>query len=113
MNQKIKYGLLVLAEELGEMQKEVIKAIRFGLDSTDPKTGVTNYTAMVEEFNDIIGTLEFLSITTAEVTYETKKSTPATPIATNLVSKINWDSVYRKVDKIEHYFKYSEQRGLL
>jgi len=96
MDAKTKYGLVVLAEELGELQKEVFKAIRFGLYDVNPKTGQTNVDAMRDEFCDVVGAMEFLDKEDAMV---------------NLVDIIDYQAVQNKVVKIEHYYKYSQERG--
>ena len=58
-----KYELLLihLNEELGEMQKEVSKALRFGLGNYNPSTKESNFDAICREFTDVVAVADELS----------------------------------------------------
>ena len=57
---KKEYLLTCLAEECIEVAKEVHKALRFGLDDTNPATKQTNAEAIKNELTDIVAVLEEL-----------------------------------------------------
>ena len=57
---KKEYLLTCLAEECIEVAKEVHKALRFGLDDTNPATKQTNAEAIRNELTDIVAVLEEL-----------------------------------------------------
>jgi len=49
--------LACVGEESGELQQEVGKAIRFGLDDVNPATAESNRDAIIREFNDLCGAM--------------------------------------------------------
>ena len=49
------------AEECGEGTQAAVKILRFGLLSPRPKDGKTNLQLFVDEYNDILGTMQLLS----------------------------------------------------
>lgn len=58
---KEQYLLNVLAEELGEFQKEILKCVRFTTNDRNPKEpSCTNLERANIEWNDILGTLQIL-----------------------------------------------------
>jgi len=97
MNAETKNALLVFAEELGEVQKEVFKAIRFGLDDTNPVTNISNTKAIIDELNDVAGCLEKL------------KELGVLPPLTSLIAP---SKVKKKIAKIDKYFEYTQQLGI-
>lgn len=52
MNKK-EWLLVCLAEELGEVQKEVHKALRFGVSDINPKSGVSNFESIKQELIEV------------------------------------------------------------
>ena len=53
--------MIQLIEELSEVQKEVSKALRFGLGDVNPNTRETNSDAICRELTDVIAILDELS----------------------------------------------------
>jgi hypothetical protein len=49
--------LACVGEECGEIQQEVGKALRFGLDDVNPVTNEKNRDAITREFNDLCGAM--------------------------------------------------------
>jgi len=58
---KTQHLLLKLTEECAEVQKEVCKALEFGLNSTNPETQEVNRLAIAKELNDLLAVVEMLS----------------------------------------------------
>lgn len=54
--------LCKLAEECGEVIQLCMKAQQFGLDSIDPKSGLSNKELLHGELNDILGVVGALNI---------------------------------------------------
>lgn len=50
---KEQYLLVKLMEEAAEVQQAASKALRFGLENTDPVTGITNVDYLVSEIGDL------------------------------------------------------------
>jgi NTP pyrophosphatase (non-canonical NTP hydrolase) len=92
---KMKYALLVLAEELGELQKEVFKAIRFGLDDVNPDTNIKNIEAIKKEYADVMGSIKYLK----------KLGIPKDTF------KADKRLVKSKVAKIQRFYTYSKVMG--
>ena len=59
LNRK-QYLLLCLAEELGEVQKEVIKCLRFGLHNSPGEGLQTNFERLQDEWSELIGVIMLL-----------------------------------------------------
>ena len=57
---KIEYLLLVLSEEAVEVSHAVHKALRFTTDESHTIGGPTNYDKLVEEFNQLLATVDAL-----------------------------------------------------
>lgn len=53
--------LTQFSEECGEGTQAAAKILRFGLLSERPKDGKTNLSLLVDEYNDILGTMQLLS----------------------------------------------------
>lgn len=49
--------LACIGEECGEIQQEVGKAIRFGINDVNPVTNERNGDAIIREFNDLCGAM--------------------------------------------------------
>lgn len=58
---KEEHLLVCLAEECAEIQKEVSKALRFGLENSHPKYPGTPRERIEYEMNDLLGVIEFLA----------------------------------------------------
>jgi len=88
--------LIHLLEELSEAQKEITKALRFGLDDINPKTHETNAEAIVRELFDIQILLDEL-------------------YSKNILEKENQTErqKQRKQKKNKKWMKYSHLRGVL
>lgn len=56
----IEYLLICLMEECSEVQHVAAKTLRFGINDIKPRTSVSNYKELVNEFNDIIAITELL-----------------------------------------------------
>lgn len=85
--------LVVLMEECAEIQKDVAKALRFGMDDSYPGSDVTNEMRINEELNDLLGTLillEEMGIFTFEPDEEKARA---------------------KAAKVRHYIEYAKERG--
>jgi hypothetical protein len=52
--------LTILGEECNETAQRASKAIRFGMDEVQEGQSLTNAQRIIYEFNDIVGTMEFL-----------------------------------------------------
>lgn len=50
--------LCIIGEECSEVHQICSKAMRFGLDSN--YTGETNYNLLIQEFNDLVASMELL-----------------------------------------------------
>lgn len=57
---KIDFYLTQLASECVETAHEITKALQFGLDDINPKTGEKNRDAIVREYLDVVGSMEAL-----------------------------------------------------
>ena len=90
---RLEHLLIIFAEECGEMQKEIFKALRFGIDE-QRDLPTSNYERIQAEFNDFEGVRELLK----------REGYP-------LVPEIN--AIFRKMDKVETYLRYSEECGTL
>lgn len=97
---KIEYMVGIVGEEATEVTKACHKANRFGLDDTDPATGLTNRQTIVAELNDLEGAVRLLR----EVLQEG---------GTDLVGLGDEGAINAKIDKILHYAKRSIANGTL
>lgn len=95
MNKEQLY-LTLLAEECTEVGKLASKSIRFGLDSIDPETGISNTEALHQELIDILSIVDFLN-------YEYGFSFDYTNIDQKLILK--------KKEKVERYLHISQRLG--
>lgn len=57
MNTDKIHFLACVGEECGEIQQEIGKAIRFGIDDINPVTKERNGDAIIREFNDLCGAM--------------------------------------------------------
>lgn len=92
LNRK-QYLLVKLAEELSEIQKELSKAIIFGID--DEYNGVTNHQKISAEFNDVRGVIRMINIDGFNIAPRDEEAIDA------------------KIIKVEKYMQYSAKRGIL
>lgn len=87
--------LVILAEECAEIQQEVAKALRFGLDDVYlPESTETNAESIIREVADFMGVLKMLQ---AELHLD----------------RIDHNRIERKRQRVEEFLKYSEDRGRL
>ena len=59
---KTDHYLILLAEVCAEIQKICCKALRFGLDDTNPATKKTNLFELKQEVNDLLAVIKLLEI---------------------------------------------------
>lgn len=101
---KVEHILTCLAEECGEVAKEVHKSLRFGLDdklTTNPdgprgSDGPTNREKLAQELNDLMGVVSML--------------------VEEGVLPDNWSSPklhQNKAVKVKQYMRYAERVGAL
>jgi NTP pyrophosphatase (non-canonical NTP hydrolase) len=57
---KTEYLLIVLAEECAEVQKEISKALRFGIDTEIPNSSITYRLNLIHEIADVFAVIEML-----------------------------------------------------
>lgn len=88
--------LVILAEECGEVIKEVAKALRFGLDDHKPGEKETNRENIELELNDMLGVVNML--------------VSGGSLNMNIKSNLYQEAKQRKVEK---YLLYSENVGKL
>lgn len=87
--------LVILAEECAEVQQQVTKALRFGLDDHEPGKVETNRMRLRAELHDLTAAVEMLV-----------ESGSIAPI--HLVGVIQ-----AKKDKVRKFLDYSRERGTL
>lgn len=95
------YLLAVLAEECAEVAQRATKALRFTLEECEPDTGKeesTNAMRIMEEFMDLLATMEMLQEDGSLPTMST--------VATRL-------RIQMKKTKVEKFMRYSKQLGTL
>ena len=90
--------LVQLSEELSEVQKEIAKALRFGLDDTNPKTEVSNLAGIRREMTDVVAVIDELSESHMVYLGPYEKTT---------------DLYLSKRIRINQYLEYSQKRGVL
>jgi hypothetical protein len=81
---------LQVMEECGELAKRVSKALRFGMEEVQPGQDLTNRDRIIEEYCDLIATMELIGII----------SVPR-------------DLIVAKQLKVEKYLQYSIERGMV
>ena len=94
---RIEHLLVILSEECAEAQKEVSKALRFGLDDCAPNQSLTNRNKIAIELNDLMAVVEMLideGVITSTTAFTDKEITI-------------------KKEKVERYLKYSKTAGTL
>lgn len=84
--------LVILSEECSEIAQRATKAIRFGMDDSEPGQDKNNLTRLVEEIHDLIAVLKMLGIG---------------------ISVWNETMISNKIEKVEHYLKYSQKLGMV
>jgi hypothetical protein len=57
---KTEYLILCLVEELGEVQKEALKCLRFTLDNKAPGSLQSNFEKLKVEWSDVVAIVEML-----------------------------------------------------
>jgi len=92
--EKYEHLLIILMEECAEVQKEVSKALRFGIDDNHPKTKETNKSSIERELADLLGAIELL-------------------IEYSVIERPNCNLSIEKKYKIEKWLQYSKKKGRL
>lgn len=90
---RMEHLLVIMMEECAELQKELSKALRFGIDE-QRDLPTSNYERICAEFSDFEGVRELLK-------------REGRPITADL------NQVSQKIHKVEKYLKYSEECGTL
>lgn len=93
MNQ-LEYVLCVVAEECDEVGQRCMKALRFGIDETQPGQPLTNEDRIWQEVSDLQGALEML-------------------IELRGGGNITREAVDAKKAKVRRFMRYSEELGCL
>jgi hypothetical protein len=75
---RIEYLMLCLAEELGEVQKESLKCLRFTLDKKESEDAASNFERLQTEWSEVVAIVELLNeegirIRTSSAVIESKK----------------------------------------
>jgi hypothetical protein len=93
---KEEHLLIILAEECGEIQHEIFKALRFGLDDVYlPESKETNRESLMREIADFEGALELVID------------------AGTLPGGLSGKLIKEKKDRIIKFLEYSKERGRL
>lgn len=92
---RMQYLVGVLGEECNEIGKLCSKSQRFGLNSVNPETGLSNHEAICDEINDALAVIQELN----------KEF--------NLGFKIDHEKIEKKKRKMEKYVQYSIEAGLI
>lgn len=90
---RLEHLLVIMMEECAELQKELSKALRFGIDE-QRDLPTSNYERICAEFSDFEGVRELLK----------REGKP-------IVADVN--QIFRKIDKVEKYLEYSKECGTL
>lgn len=94
--------LTILAEECAEVAQRATKALRFGLQETEPGQNDNNATRLVGEYVDLLAVVEMLC------------DNGALPKIAQAEFRVLIDmSLQLKKVKIEHFLKYSAELGTL
>ncbi len=91
----VQHLLVCLAEECSEVQKDIMKSLRFGLDDHYPDEIETNAERISIELNDLIAIVEMLSVY---------------GVLTNIGDE---EAIQRKKRKVLQYMQYARERGSL
>jgi len=94
---KENYLLVCLAEECAEVQKEVSKALRFGLDDTNPSTKIKNRNSIVNELNDTLAIIDLL-VDNGTLMFDEYKSIK---------------QVHKKKTRVKKWMMYSREKNCL
>lgn len=86
---KTDHLLTILIEECSEVQKVACKALRFGLDDTNPATRNTNWAELEHEVNDLLAIIRELGL------------------------EDNLKDQAKKMAKVNYWLEYSKTRGRL
>lgn len=86
---KTDHLLTILIEECSEVQKVACKALRFGLDDTNPATKNTNWAELAHEINDLLAIIREIGF------------------LESLEDQAN------KMAKVNYWLEYSKTRGRL
>ena len=90
---RLQYLLMKLAEECSEVSQISLKTMQFGMDEKHPEMTQTNKERIHGELNDLNGIIMMLNCE-FDFNYQVDK-----------------DAMYKKVDKVNHYYKYSQELG--
>ena len=96
---KTRYLLLCLTEECAEVQKEAMKCLRFGLDSS-AEGNPTNLEKLAMEMIDLLATIQMVVKSTQQTN---------TSASEEEISK----ALKHKKDKVERYMEVSRKAGIL
>jgi NTP pyrophosphatase (non-canonical NTP hydrolase) len=94
MMNRTEHLLTILGEECAEVAQRCSKAVRFGLEESQPGQEKTNAERISEEMSDLIGVFEML-------------------LASSSVPLMSGDLIEAKKAKVEKYLAYSKHCGTL
>lgn len=92
---RVEHLLILLMEEAAEISQRASKALRFGLDETQPDQELTNEERIVQEVTDLTAVIELLK-------------TEGVDLSCHDLAAIDF-----KKEKIERYLNYSVKCGTL
>lgn len=92
---RLQYLLIKLSEESTEVSKIALKTAQFGMDEKHPELSQTNKERIHSELNDLNAVVKLLNME-FDFNYE-----------------IDQQKVLEKFDKIDKYYNYSKQLGLV
>jgi hypothetical protein len=93
--------LVIIAEECSEIAKNATKALRFGLDDCEPGQPDNNATRMLLELTDLLAVFEMMEVNDVMCA------------AYDEVTENRRGLMDAKIAKVERFFEYSRQKGLL
>lgn len=88
------YLLSVVEEECNEIAQRATKAQRFGLAEIQPGQELTNKERLIQEFNDLLGTLELL-------------------FGRPFIHCVRPSMIEAKKAKVQKFMEYSRELGML
>lgn len=95
---KKRHLLVCIMEEAAEIQQAACKALRFGMDDTNPKTGKTNLEEMLAEYHELHAVMGQFYLCFDE-----------RPLSNPPMHDVK-DA---KVSRLKHWMEYAKEKGTL